>query len=538
MPSIKMQNNTQLSDEMPCDTALGDKEAASAQDKLVEAICKAKELPALGSSISRLVKLSSSVDGSIQQLTEFVLSDVSLTQKILRIANSVNYRMVSGQEVTKISGAIQLLGLDAVRNCALAIVLVDNMPGKHVQCVRQELAHAQVASAIGRELAKRIQFKDAEEVAIATLFKNMGCLLVAAYDHKLYWQIMALVKAGTHTSTQASTQILGCSFDQLTETVLRKWQIPDTIMQAMEFLPATRMKSPKTRLEWMQQVVAFSETVTPTIMQNSGSAEKNLSSEKLLARFSEPLRLNKAGMNQLLDNARKEAHSLHGSTGALQQTGTESVVSTDSISTSIDLTKEILSSELMASNDRTNNLQIAKCYSSGKPYNAYDLLMAGIEGATKMSASNNCSSKDIIMLFLEIISRSLGFRFATICLNDSQAKQFKARCSLGEENAARQSTFYFPAASSQDLFHLAMDKNVDLFISDASDIKIRNLIPRSFDSILAGARSFLVMPLVIKGKPLGFFYADRDQVAPEGIKPNEMSLVKLLKGQVLTALSK
>ena len=246
-----MKNNSQATTNTSYITAPSSDSTIAITDNLIEAICNNSDLPTFGSSVSRLIKLSSSSNGSIQELAQFVLSDVSLTQKILCLSNSVNFRSVSGQEVTSISKAIHLLGLNTVKTCALAIILVDNMPGKKAQCVRNELAHALTASVIGRELAKRIHFKNAEEVAIAALFKNVGRLLVAAYDEKLYEDIMALVKLDIHTPAQASKLKLGYSFDMLTEIALEKWQIPDAIIQAMRILSPRALTPPKTRQEWI-----------------------------------------------------------------------------------------------------------------------------------------------------------------------------------------------------------------------------------------------------------------------------------------------
>jgi GAF domain-containing protein len=182
-------------------------------------------------------------------------------------------------------------------------------------------------------------------------------------------------------------------------------------------------------------------------------------------------------------------------------------------------------------------LQSEARHASGKPMNARDLLLAGVQDVTEMMASGRCKANDLIMLVLETLYRSLGFRFATICLRDLKTNEFRARIALGENNAARQASFAFPVASSRNLFHLAMENEADLLISDALDPKILNLIPAWHRKLLPDARSFIVLPLVIQKKPFGLFYADRTLPAPEGVPPDETSLIKTLKGQVLAALN-
>src|SRR5476651_1882244 len=96
-------------------------EMSIARDELLLKISDDANLPALGSSVSRVVQLASSDHEAVRNLAYFVLSDVALTQKILRLSNTVCYRTVSGAPVTTISKAIFLLGFDTIKTAALAM---------------------------------------------------------------------------------------------------------------------------------------------------------------------------------------------------------------------------------------------------------------------------------------------------------------------------------------------------------------------------------------------------------------------------------
>ena len=56
-------------------------------------------------------------------------------------------------------------------------------------------------------------------------------------------------------------------------------------------------------------------------------------------------------------------------------------------------------------------------------------------------------------------------------------------------------------------------------------------------ALLPDAQSSIVLPLVVGKVQLGLFYADRTELAPEGVPPDETALIKALKGQVLAALA-
>jgi GAF domain-containing protein len=108
---------------------------------------------------------------------------------------------------------------------------------------------------------------------------------------------------------------------------------------------------------------------------------------------------------------------------------------------------------------------------------------------------------------------------------------------FGAESAARQAGFQFPVESARDLFHLALENDADLMIADCTSSKIRDLLPPWYRKLMPDAQSFIVLPLVVGKVQVGLFYADRTCTAPEGVPPDETSLIKALKNQVLAALS-
>lgn len=519
-----------------------------ARDRLLQKIGDESDLPALGSSVSRVVQMTSSDGEAVRNLAHFILSDVALTQKILRIANTVSYRTASGTPVTTVSKAIFLLGFDTVKTIALAMLLVESMPGRHAKSVRNELGHALCASIFGREMARRSQYKNAEEASIAALFKNIGRLLVAAYDHQSYSQIIALVESGSHTPMQASMQVLGCSFELLADAVLREWNMPETIVQALAPLPSGVLRPAKGRQEWLQQVAAFSSAAARLIPGSNGSGQ-DAANKAVLTRFGGALGLDYGRLTELLTDVAQETLALASSADLAlhadehaEASAAESAAPAEHAAETPPAPSETgepdpLGGLLLDVHDEAPQLQVIERHPSGKPLNARDLLLAGVQDVTQMMASGRCKVNDLMLLVLETLYSSMGFRFATVCLKDVHTHQFRARLAIGENNVERQAGFVFPVASARDLFHLALENDADLMISDASAPKIHGLLPAWHRALLPDARSFIVLPLVVQKKQLGLFYADRAQPAVEGVPSDETSLIKTLKGQVMVALN-
>jgi HD-like signal output (HDOD) protein len=493
---------------------------------LLSKVCGDEDMFALGTSVARVVQMASSDDQGTHDLAYYVLSDVALTQRILRLSNTVQYRTASGTNVTTISRAISLLGFDNVKTTALAMLLVDTLSNSdHAQSVRVELETALCASLVGRALARHSPFQGVEEASIGALFKNLGPLLVASHEHARYREINQLVAAGKHTPGQASQLILGCSYDALAEAVLSEWKIPDVIARCLAPVPAGVQKAPASRGEWMRQAASLSLDVA-TLFGTVANPADSAGARALLQRYGNALGLDENRMDDLFA-------TVQGDMAALLQSMNLEPARRPEPETGHGLPNVLLLATMDTGGD-----QPAGAYPSGKPFNAAELLLAGVQDVTQMRASGQGKVNEVILAVLETLYSSMGFRFATVCLRDARTGQYRARLSFGADHDGKlQAGFTFPATPARDLFHLAMENDADLMIADATSTKIRDLLPAWHRALLPDAASFIVLPLVVGKVQLGLFYADRTMPAPEGVAPDETALIKALKGQVLVALA-
>ncbi|MES2300021.1 MAG: HDOD domain-containing protein [Pseudomonadota bacterium] len=505
----------------PTDT----KATAATRARLIEEFTSDGDLMSLGLAIARVVELTSSEDEATQHLTYYVLADVALTQKILRLANSVFYRGVGSTPVTTISRAIFLLGFDTVRTTALALLLVDSLSnGKHAEAIRKELIESLCASLIGRELGKYSPMQGGEEASIAALFSNMGRMLMASREHALYQRIATLA-TGMPNQAQAAIQVIGCTYEFLTETVLREWNFPPSLVQALESLPSGAVRPPRNRQEWMRQVVAFSTDGAGLVLR-SGDSVSHSQCQTLLARYGTALHLDLARLTDVFAVVGRD----------IAQVLTTLELTLDGAAAPSAADASTLPSILKQSVIDTQSVQRGASFDSGKPRNASELLLAGVLGATQMVGAGNSKPIDLIMLVLETLYSSMGFRFATICVRDKRSNMYRAIASMGELHVSRQPRFTFPTASSNNIFHLALENNADLMISNADSPKIRDLRPAWHQNLMPNVGSMMILPLVQANNPLGLFYADRNVAAPEGVTSDEAALIKTLVGQMMAVI--
>ncbi|MGV8900279.1 MAG: HDOD domain-containing protein [Burkholderiaceae bacterium] len=507
--------------------------ADAARRLLLQKINQNEDLPALGRTVARVVQLTSSDDEAQSELTFFILSDVALTQKILRLANTVFYRTANSTPVTTISRAIFVLGFDVIKTSALAMLLVDCLSDRqHAHSIRAELMQALYASVVGREMARKSPYQGAEEVAISALFKNLGRLLMAAHDHDLYSKLIDLIKTNGLSPAQASMQVLGCSLEMLAESVLQEWQMPHAIIRSLAPLAAGAPKPAKNRQEWMQQVAAFSADAAQ-LLACIGDVSAVERSATLLARYGAALNLDANSLDQLFINANREINTLRASM-QLELTPLACPVPAPTPITAP--TVQALPDEMLMICGNLADGESGDSFPSGKPFNANLRLLAGMQDVTQVMASGRSQVNQLVLLAMETLYSSMGYDFAAFCIKDQKSGEYRARMTIGNNHIVRQAGFAFPLTSTGDIFHLALDNDADLMIADATTSKIVALLPAWHRTLLPDTRSFIVLPLVVRSVPLGLFYADRTTLAPEGVSPDEAALIKALKGQVLAAL--
>ncbi|WP_308601436.1 HDOD domain-containing protein [Massilia sp. Dwa41.01b] len=352
---------------------------------LMQKVTGEAEMFALGSAVARVIELASSDEPGPHDLAYYVLSDVALTQRILRLSNTVQYRTVSGTTVTTVSRAIALLGFDNVKTTALAMLLVDTLDnGQHAGSVRVELEAALCASLVGREMARLSCYQGAEEAAIGALFKNLGALLVASHEHARYREIGQLVATGKHTPSQASQLILGCSYDTLAAAVLGEWKIPDVIVRAQATLPSGTLKVAASRAEWMRQVASFSIEVARLLGRPPAGVAPSATPEAraLLARYGAAFELDQAGLERIFDNvaagmqALMESMNLRPLPPPAAEEGTG--------------LPDVLLLAALGGGDEDG------VHPSGKPKNARELLLAGVQDVTQLRAGGRARVNEVI----------------------------------------------------------------------------------------------------------------------------------------------
>jgi len=96
-------------------------------EKLVERIKTCPTLPSLPAIAVKVLELAQSNDADIAEIARVISSDPALSSKILKTVNSSFY--ARPQNVSTVSHALVILGLQSVKTLVLGFSLVSNLAG-------------------------------------------------------------------------------------------------------------------------------------------------------------------------------------------------------------------------------------------------------------------------------------------------------------------------------------------------------------------------------------------------------------------------
>ncbi len=162
---------------------------------------------------------------SAGHLHKIIAHDPSLSARILKVVNSSFYG-VSGQ-VGSVERAITLLGLNAVKNVAVAASLGQLFRGVKLGegfTARDLWSHCIAVGVTARELALRINRPKTDDIFLAGLIHDVGILVeLQTWPEKLQ-TICSTVKKTNADFCQVERQVLGVDHQALGKGLAERWK--------------------------------------------------------------------------------------------------------------------------------------------------------------------------------------------------------------------------------------------------------------------------------------------------------------------------
>lgn len=192
-------------------------------------------LPTIPAVYLELNEKLNSEDFSLQEITESVIKDPSLTIKILQIVNSPYYGLP--MKVVDPNRAVGLLGIDFLKGIVLASGLFKKYNDSKFNffSVDELWAHSVYTSSIVKQIAKMeaVEKTVADNSAISALLHDVGKIVLAVHFPEEGQAIHRLVHDNKILWWQAELKVLGTTHAAVSAYLLGLWGLPIPLIQTV-----------------------------------------------------------------------------------------------------------------------------------------------------------------------------------------------------------------------------------------------------------------------------------------------------------------
>lgn len=200
---------------------------------------KLLELPPMPQVAARVMQIDESeVSVSAEQIKNIVQSDLALSTKILKLANSAFY--ARGNRINNLSQAIALLGFKTVKGLSLLVSAASMIPKKGNFKIMKELWMRSVLTAlISKIIAEKVgKDKQKDEVFMIGLLRQIGKSLLAnqfADEYAICFQMSADAadEEKLHQLEQMKWQFTSAD---ASEFAMKSWNFPPELIAASKVL--------------------------------------------------------------------------------------------------------------------------------------------------------------------------------------------------------------------------------------------------------------------------------------------------------------
>ncbi len=488
------------------------------------------DFPALSASVVRIQRVAASDTESLKSLTDEILRDVALTNKLLRMVNTAHFTAVSGGGVATVSRAVALVGFAGIRNMALSVVLLEHMGDKaHAAQLKEEFLRALMAGTLADALSPLA--RESEEAFLGAMFQNLGRLLTECYFPEEALQIRQQLTlpdtapAAAAAREAAARQVLGMGLEDLGAGVARAWGLPDTLQRALrapEGEPPRRALERGSdrlveRLRWLGR---SANALADAMLSSDGAAQTQA--------LAEAAELYSAVLGVAARDVVAATQAARGRLSQLAQAMGLHVAAGTPARRLLEATRATAHG---AAEARTLVLPDAAAAQSQQR------LAQGLEDVQRAVGGKAMRLNEVLYAVLDTMHRALAFRRVVFCLRDPANGQLCGRIGLGQSASETSAAFRFlPDASAvNNLFAWLCAKGADLLISDTASVAAR--LPAWYRQHV-NAPTFLLLPLMLKGAPAGLIYADKARAGDIVLGEKDLALLRALRDQLALAFAK
>lgn len=198
--------------------------------ELVANIDQVVSLPEVCLRINQMVE---DAESSAQDIAQVIMQDANLSARLLRLVNSAFYGLPG--KVATISRAITFVGTTELRDLTIVTTscnLFSGIPGSMINM--KDFWHFSIATGIlARQLSKQCDLLHPERLFVVGVLHDLGRLVILWHLTTQARDILLIARGRNQLLIQAEAEVLGFSHDEVGYELIRSWQLPESISDAI-----------------------------------------------------------------------------------------------------------------------------------------------------------------------------------------------------------------------------------------------------------------------------------------------------------------
>ena len=203
-------------------------DAARQQQQIIQrAMEEVTHIATLPEVTLKIIEVVEDPDSSANELHEIIANDPALSARILKVVNSAFYGLPG--QIGSINRAIVLLGLNAVKNIAIAASLAKLFKGGrlHPSFSARDLWTYSIAVGAGvKLLAQRVRHNAPDEAFLSGLMHDIGIMVEMQTMRAKLTEAFDRVDQGGLSLVEAERSVIGVDHQAFGKALCEKWKFP------------------------------------------------------------------------------------------------------------------------------------------------------------------------------------------------------------------------------------------------------------------------------------------------------------------------
>lgn len=190
-----------------------------------------EDLPTLPRTVLKITELVNNPRSSAKDLARIITDDQVLTARLLKLVNSSFYGFP--QRISTVTGAIVLLGFDAIRNLLLTTSVFDMFSdNKKLSKFNQEKFwdHSLGCAVGAKVIGNALRHDKIEELFVAGLLHDIGKIVEMMFLPKQFSKIADYVNNHHTLMRTAEESILGYNHAEIGKLLGERWNLPPKLI--------------------------------------------------------------------------------------------------------------------------------------------------------------------------------------------------------------------------------------------------------------------------------------------------------------------